>query len=517
MHNPTPVYLDSEAKPVAESLERVQTREKDIETTSGSFAAPHLHASTGEELPAALFDEAASKRLARKMDIHNIPIVALCYLFAFIDRTNIGNARLAGLEKDLKLVGYDYNTLLSIFYVSYIIFEFPANMFTKWLGPGKAIPLYTIIFGVLSIATSFVKTFGASLAVRFLLGASEAGMLPGIAYYLSRWYTKQELAFRLAMYLVCSPLAGAFGGLMASGILKIDHVGWLTRWRLIFMIEGIITTVIGIAAYILLTDRPATARWLSPEEKLLAELRVRNENLGAPVAIEKLNWRGIKQGVLAPSTIILAFIFGFNNVTVQGVAFFTPTIIRGIYPGKTTVQQQLLTVPAYIVGAFFVLAVPYASMKLQKRGVFLLGATPMVAAGYTVFLATTKPQARYAGVFLINIGAFVFGPMVTAWTSINVASDTARASALGLVVMLGNCGGLISTWSYVVTDAPNYPIGNGLNLACAGAIFILLLVLLTFMHRDNKKRDRGEYDHFLEETTTPELLGNNHPAFRWRT
>lgn len=89
MHNPTPVYLDSEAKPVAESLERVQTREKDIETTSGSFAAPHLDASTGEELPAALFDEAASKRLARKMDIHNIPIVALCYLFAFIDRTNM--------------------------------------------------------------------------------------------------------------------------------------------------------------------------------------------------------------------------------------------------------------------------------------------------------------------------------------------------------------------------------------------------------------------------------------------
>ncbi|KAJ9103636.1 hypothetical protein QFC19_004211 [Naganishia cerealis] len=363
-----PVYLDSEAKPVAMGLERVPTGEKDLEITS-SYGG-HLDASARVVPEKALFDVAASKRLARKMDLHNIPIVALCYLFAFIDRTNIGNARLAGLEKDLKLVGFDYNILLSIFYVSYIIFEFPANMFTKWLGPGKAIPLYTIIFGALSIAMAFVKTFGSSLAVRFLLGsvqevaaytsaltderfvcclhyrASEAGMLPGIAYYLSRWYTKEELAFRLAMYLVCSPLAGAFGGLLASGILTISHVGWLTRWRLIFMIEGIITTVIGLAAYLLLTDRPATARWLSPEEKELAELRVRNENVGAPVAIEKLNWKGVKAGILAPSTIVLAFIFGFNNVTVQ----------------------------------------------------------------YIVFLATTKPQARYAGVFLINIGAFVFGP-----------------------------------------------------------------------------------------------------------
>ncbi|KAI5453557.1 hypothetical protein NCC49_005383 [Naganishia albida] len=508
----TPVTYDTESKPVVEGLEIVHTREKgDVASSANADALAGIH-----EEPVD-FDLAASKRLARKMDIHNVPIVALCYLFAFIDRTNIGNARLAGIEKDLKLVGYDYNTLLSIFYVSYIVFELPANLFTKWFGPGKAIPLYTIIFGVLSIAMAFVKNFGASLAVRFLLGTAEAGMLPGIAYYLGRWYTKDELAFRLALYLVCSPLAGAFGGLLASGILTIDNIGWLTQWRLIFLIEGIITTVIGIAAYILLTDRPATARWLSPEEKLLAEVRVRSENVGATVAIEGFSWKRVRQGLRAPSTILLAFIFGFNNVTVQGVAFFTPTIIRGIYPGRTTVQQQLLTVPAYIVGACFVLAVPYAAMKLRRRGIFLVAATPLVAAGYIIFLATTKPQPRYAGVFLINCGAFVFGPLVTAWTQINVASDTARASALGLVVMLGNCGGLISTWSYVATDAPNYPIGNGLNLACTAAIFCLLVGLLIFMKVDNKKRDAGKYDHYLETTTSPELLGNNHPAFRWRS
>ncbi|GHJ84093.1 hypothetical protein NliqN6_0495 [Naganishia liquefaciens] len=461
---PAPAYADTEAKPTVESLEHVRTNEKADITSSLQDAAPS---------PQALaYDLQASKRLARKMDIHNVPIVALCYLFAFIDRTNIGNARLAGIEKDLKLVGYDYNTLLSIFYVSYIVFELPANLFTKWFGPGKAIPLYTIIFGVLSIAMAFVKNFGASLAVRFLLGAAEAGMLPGIAYYLGRWYTKDEL--------------------------------------------GIITTVIGIAAYILLTDRPETARWLSPEEKQLAELRVRSENVGATVAIEKFSWKRVKQGISAPSTIILAFIFGFNNVTVQGVAFFTPTIIRGIYPGRTTVQQQLLTVPAYIVGACFVLGVPYMASRLRRRGIFLVAATPLVAAGYIIFLATTKPQPRYAGVFLINCGAFVFGPIVTAWTQINVASDTARASALGLVVMLGNCGGLISTWSYLPSDGPNYPIGNGINLGCTGAIFILLVLLLFFMRVDNKKRDRGDYDHYLETTSSPELLGNNHPEFRWR-
>jgi MFS family permease len=241
------------------------------------------------------FDPKAESRLRLKIDFYIIPTVALLYLFCFIDRANIGNARLAGLEKDLKLTGYDYNAVLSVFYISYIIFEIPSNICCKAIGPGWFIPIISLCFGIASIGTAFVHNKAAVSGVRFLLGIFEAGMLPGIAYYMSRWYRRSELAFRLSLYIVMAPLAGAFGGLLASAILTLDSFGSLTRsvrlpltttrtcanhkwpnsWRMIFAIEGIITCLLSIIAFFTLTDRPETARWLTQEEKDLAIARVK--------------------------------------------------------------------------------------------------------------------------------------------------------------------------------------------------------------------------------------------------
>lgn len=151
--------------------------------------------------------------------------MAILYLFCFIDRANIGNAKLAGFEKDLGLAGYDYNSVLSIFYISYILFEIPSNMACKTIGPGWFLPFISLMFGICSICTAFCHTKAQVSAVRFLLGVFEAGMMPGIAYYLSRWYRRSELAFRLALYIVMAPLAGAFGGLLASAILTLESFG----------------------------------------------------------------------------------------------------------------------------------------------------------------------------------------------------------------------------------------------------------------------------------------------------
>lgn len=150
----------------------------------------------------------------------------------------IGNARIAGLEKDLNLKGYDYNALLSIFYISYIIFEIPGNALCKYMGPGWFIPLCVIGFGAASIGAAFVHDFNALAGVRFLLGVFEAAMLPANIYYLSRWYTRDELVFRICFFILSASLAGAFGGLLASGILTLDQVAGITRWRMIFFIEG---------------------------------------------------------------------------------------------------------------------------------------------------------------------------------------------------------------------------------------------------------------------------------------
>lgn len=121
-----------------------------------------------------------------------------------------------------------------MFYISYIVFEIPANILCKWVGPGWFLPVTSIGFGLASIFTAFVTNLSEACAVRFVLGIFEAGMLPGIAYYMSRWYRRAELTYRLSLYIVMSPLAGAFGGLLASGILTLDRFGRFENWQMIF-------------------------------------------------------------------------------------------------------------------------------------------------------------------------------------------------------------------------------------------------------------------------------------------
>lgn len=423
-----------------------------------------------------------------------------------------------GFESDLGLKGNDYNAVLSVFYVSYILFEIPSNLACKWIGPGWYIPGITLGFGICSLGTAFVHNFAAASGVRFLLGVFEAGMLPGIAYYLSRWYRRSELAFRLSLYIVMAPLAGAFGGLLASAILKLDSFGTLHQWRMIFAIEGIITCGLAILAFLTLTDRPATARWLTQEEKDLAIARVKSERIGTTEVLDNLDVKKTLRGIFSPVTLATSFIFLLDNVTVQGLAFFAPSIVKTIYPRDSVISQQLHTVPPYVVGAFFTVLFPFLSWRFDRRMIFFIISPPLMMAGYIMFLASTSPHVRYGATFLIASGAFAFGALCNAHVSANVVSDTARSSAIGTNVMLGNVGGLISTWSFLPFDAPNYHIGNGLNLATSSLILIISILLLLWMTWENKKRDKKDVDSELDGLTQQNIqaLDWRHPAFRWR-
>lgn len=342
--------------------------------------------------------------------------------------------------------------------------------------------------------------------------------MPGIAYYLSRWYRRSELAFRLSLYIVMAPLAGAFGGLLASAILKLPHFGSLHSWRMIFAIEGIITCGLSLISFFTLTDRPQTASWLTQEEKDLAIARVKSERVGATEVLDRMDKKKLMRGIFSPVTLTTAFIFLLDNITVQGLAFFLPTIVKTIYPTRTTIYQQLRTVPPYIVGAFFTVLFPFLSWRWDKRTHFFIFSAPLMMVGYIMFLASTDPNVRYGATFLITSGAFSFGALCNAQVSANVISDTARAGAIGTDVMFGNIGGLISTWAFLPFDAPNYHIGNGLNLATSSTILVSSIALFFFMKWDNKKRENRDVDAELDGLTqeTVQDLDWKHPAFRWR-
>ena len=286
-------------------------------------------------------------------------------------------------------------------------------------------------------------------------------------------------------------------------------------------LPGIITTGVGVIAYFTLTDRIETARWLSAEEKQLATERMQADNSHTTTeVIDKLRSKQVLSGIFSITSITMAFAFLLDNISVQGVAFFLPTIVRTLFPGRTVIQQQLLTVPPYVVGALFVLLLPYLSMKFHHRGGFVIFSGFLMIIGYSLYVGTnsTNSGARYVASFFVACGAFPMGAFMPGWASANQNTDSARAGAIGIVVMFGNAGGLVACWSYLNRDAPNFLPGNGLNVGASCAIVVMVAALTWYLRNENKKRDEGVRDHRLDALPVgeQELLGHRHPAFRYR-
>lgn len=193
-----------------------------------------------EEPAAPEIDDAAEKRLVRKIDRVIVPLVMVTYLLCFLDRTNIGNARLYGLERDLQLHGTQYQTAVALLFVTYVLVEVPSNLVLKYLTPSRYIAGLTITWGIVSTLTGVVQSFGGLIACRLLLGLLEGGLFPGLTVYLTMFYTKTELALRIGYLFVSSAIAGACGGLLAYGIGFMDGVAGQSGWRWVFIIEGIV-------------------------------------------------------------------------------------------------------------------------------------------------------------------------------------------------------------------------------------------------------------------------------------
>jgi sugar phosphate permease len=320
------------------------------------------------------------------------------------------------------------------------------------------------------------------------------------------------------MYIATASFAGAFGGLLASGILRLDRFGSTKRWEMIFAIEGVITICISLISFFTLTDRPQTARWLNQEEKRLAEDRIKSERVSTSEVLDKIDLQKLLKGVRSPVTLSTSVIFLLTTVTVQSVSFFAPTIVRTIYPHASVVTQQLYTVPPYILGSLSCLIFNFISSKIDRRNILMIVCLPFVVAGYVIFLATTNAHARYAATFLIAFGIFTFGALINAQLSANVVSDSARSAAIAFGGFWCNCGGLISTWTFLAPEAPNYPSGNGLNLATSVTSLLVAIGLEIWMRHDNSRRRENAQESSLAEYSELEIqrLDWKHPAFRWR-
>lgn len=259
-----------------------------------------------------------------------------------------------------------------------------------------------------------------------------------------------------------APLAGAFGGLLASGILNSRGFAGIPSgsWRLIFLIEGIITIVLSIISFFLLTDRPETARWLSQDEKDLAIARLKSERIVVTTILDKADLAKLWRGMANPVTAITGLCFLFETVTSQGLAIFCPTIVKSIFPSASVTTQQLYTVPPYLLSAICMLTMCYVSWKMDSRSLFIVFSAPMVLIGYIIFLATTNPTARYVALFFIASTCFNPGALTLAQVSANVVSDSARNMAIATNMFGANLGSMISIVRVPLDHRPHGASGS---------------------------------------------------------
>jgi MFS family permease len=212
-----------EKKDEAPSLQHIS----DVEENKTTAADVEAEKSTYEE-PDDI-SPALDKRITRKLDIRLMPWLFGLWLLAFIDRSNIGNARIDGLATDLKLDSNKFNIALAVFYVPYICYDVPSNLVIKYFQAGYYLPCLLIAWGLVSMCTGFVKSYAGLLVARFFLGLAEGGLLGGMLVYLSMFYRRHQMMFRITLFYCAAPLSGAFGGLLATGLAQI-HSGGYNGW-----------------------------------------------------------------------------------------------------------------------------------------------------------------------------------------------------------------------------------------------------------------------------------------------
>ncbi|KAG0287258.1 hypothetical protein BGZ98_004735 [Dissophora globulifera] len=270
-------------------------------------------------------DPEYEKKVVKKLDKNLLPLLGILYLFSYLDRVNIGNARLFGLEDDVKLSDGQYNIALAAFFLSYCIFEMPSNMVLVRVGPRVWIPTLMLVWGGISLALAWVTSFTGLVVARFALGAAEAGFVPGVLFYLTLFYKRSEHSFRMAIFLCFNILAGATGGLLAAGISHLTGKLGLQGWQWIFILEAIPTMLLAGVTWFVMSPSPDKAKFLTAEERVYAANRILMDTDIRPTP--EASWKQTKSALMDSKIYLLCLCYFFLSSAHSGVVMFLPTLI----------------------------------------------------------------------------------------------------------------------------------------------------------------------------------------------
>ncbi|KAL4874937.1 major facilitator superfamily domain-containing protein [Aspergillus karnatakaensis] len=469
------------------------------------------------ELPALgeSIDPFAERSLVWKFDLRILPVLAVMYLFNSLDKSNLGNAKTAGLEETLNLQGNQYNLILSIFFIPYVLTAPFLAIAGKIYGPNRVLPCMMLTFGLCTLLVVAVFNFGGLLAIRWFLGMSESAFFPLVIYYLTTFYRRGELARRLAIFYAAQSIASAFSGLLSFGVFRIDS-GPLASWRYLFLIEGAGTILFGLFALWYLPQSSTQASFLSDEEKSLAFTRMQLDS--SAVVDEKINIREsltiLKHGT---SWVILA-IQVCLGVPLQSVQLFLPVIISRL--GYGTVKTNLYTVAPNVSGAVVLLILAFCSDWTRWRFPFVALGFLFTFIGMVIYVAIDVERdinIAYFAAFMMTWGTSAPSVLLDVWYNNNIASEGKRVVFTSIAVPLANLMGLVSSNIFRTQDAPKYIPALITTAAFGGTGIILTLLLGLWMMYDNKKRNAAQGVNLRAIDIPSEQLkaGPDSANFRW--
>ncbi|KAE8319674.1 major facilitator superfamily domain-containing protein [Aspergillus transmontanensis] len=393
-------------------------------------------------------------------------------------------AVIAGMEDDLNLTGNRYSWLLTIFYISYVVFEFGAFMW-KVMPPHQWAAITVLSWGIVATCQAAVQNWEGLMALRFLLGMSEAAFGPGTPYLLSFFYRRHELGFRCGLFVSAAPLANTFAGALAYGITS-GH-SKLANWRLLFLVEGSPSLLAAILAWRFLPDSPSKARFLTEEEKEVARARSLQQS-GERERSTKINWKELAETLTDAKAWLTALMYFSCNVSFSSLPVFLPTILKDM--GFTSINAQGLTAPPYFASFLVTIATTWIADRLQQRGLMLAILSLIGAVGYVLLAVCTSVGPRYAGVFLAAIGVFPCIANILPWALNNQGSDSRRGMGIVILNIIGQCGPFLGTNVFPESDGPRYIRGQSICAAFMFFTMILALALRTLLVWENRRLDK---------------------------
>ncbi|KAF9870999.1 pantothenate transporter liz1 [Colletotrichum karsti] len=419
------------------------------------------------------------------------------FILNFIDRNNFANARLRGLEADLNLTDVQYQTCISILLSGYVAMQVPSNMLlNKLKRPSWYLCGCVAVWGLISAATGAVQNFTGAVLCRFFLGCVEASFYPGSLLFLSRWYTRREMQLRVTILNAGNLAAQGFGGLIAAGILAdMEGAAGIRAWRWLFIVEGSITIALAAVAVFILPDYPSTTKWLSEEQREIAQNRLALDHGLAGGYSEEEDVTAV-QGLIMTCKDVKVWLLGLTyHTTIMGLSFvfFFPTITEALGYDRTV--TLLLTAPPWIFAVLVSLPNAWHADKTGERFFHFFIPALTCIVGYIISATTTTTAPRYVSMFLMTVG-FASGFVILAWISDTIPRPAAKkAAAIAMVNAMGNIGSIPGSYIWPAKYGPYYVESFGAEIGLLVLACTTALGLRFYLRLQNKRLDSEDALH----------------------